>query len=130
MIEPSAASSSSSATTSDWRCETRSGLYTQTRLEILYSARSADDYARLADELDGLHRIASDANAFARAEAVQRALSEVGGLHHRSVKIADLVIAASAELAGLTVLHYDEDFDRVAVITGQHVEWIAARGSL
>ena len=54
----------------------------------------------------------------------------VGGLHHRSVKIADLIIASAAEAAGATVLHYDADFDRIAEITGQAVRWIAPRGSL
>jgi hypothetical protein len=53
-----------------------------------------------------------------------------GGLHHRSVKIPDLLIAAAAEAAQATVLHYDEDYDRIAAITGQPVQWIAPRGSL
>jgi predicted nucleic acid-binding protein len=52
--------------------------------------------------------------AFERALQVQRRLAHVGGLHHRSVKIADLIIASSAEAAGATVLHYDADFDRIA----------------
>jgi hypothetical protein len=55
---------------------------------------------------------------------------DVGGLHHRSVKIADLIIAAAAEAAGATVLHYDADFDRIAGVTGQAVQRIAPRGSL
>jgi predicted nucleic acid-binding protein len=42
----------------------------------------------------------------------------------------DLVIAAAAEAAGLTVLHYDDDYDRIASITRQPVEWIAPAGSL
>jgi predicted nucleic acid-binding protein len=46
------------------------------------------------------------------------------------VRLADLLIAASAEAAGCTVWHYDEDFDRVAEITGQPTLWIAPRGSL
>jgi len=33
-----------------------------------------------------------------------------------------LIIAATAELAGLTVLHLDKDFDVMADITGQRVE--------
>jgi hypothetical protein len=28
------------------------------------------------------------------------------------------------------VLHYDEDYDRIAAITGQEVRWLAPRGSL
>ena len=64
-----------------------------------------------------------------RALDVQRRLAQVGGLHHRSVKIPDLVIAAAAEAFGATVLHYDADYDRIARITGQPVEWIVPRGS-
>lgn len=49
-----------------------------------------------------------------RAIEVQRQLAHVGGLHHRSVKIADLIIAASTEATGDVVWHYDADFDRIA----------------
>ena len=108
----------------------RLGICDQVRLEVLWSARSANDYEELAEELSGLHVIATDASAFQRALEVQRRLAHVGGLHHRSVKIADLVIAASAEAAAATVLHYDADYDRIASITGQTTQWIAPRGSL
>ncbi|BBX95909.1 hypothetical protein MLAC_12030 [Mycobacterium lacus] len=100
------------------------------RLEVLYSARSATDYDALADELDGLARIPIDAETFARAYQVQRELAHVGGLRHRSVKIADLIIAAAAELSGTVEWHYDEDFDRIAAITGQRTEWIVPRGTV
>jgi predicted nucleic acid-binding protein len=40
--------------------------------------------------------------------------------------VPDLIIAATAELAGLTVLHCDKDFDLIASITGQSAEWISA----
>jgi predicted nucleic acid-binding protein len=106
------------------------GICDQVRLEILYSARSATDYDALANELDGLARIPIDTETFARAHHVQRELADVAGLHHRSVKIADLIIAAAAELSGTVVWHYDEDYDRVAAITGQRTEWIAPRGTL
>ncbi|WP_343599918.1 PIN domain nuclease [Mycobacterium sp.] len=94
------------------------GICDQVRLEILYSARSATDYDALAGELDGLARIPIDGETFARAHHVQRELAHVGGLHHRSVKIADLIVAAAAELSGAVVWHYDEDYDRVAAVTG------------
>jgi predicted nucleic acid-binding protein len=41
-----------------------------------------------------------------------------------------LLISAVAERAGVVVLHYDADFDVVASITGQRVEWVAPKGSL
>ena len=102
----------------------------QVRLEILYSARAATDYDALAEELTGLHLVPTTAATFERALEVQRLLVHVGGLHHRSVKIADLVVAAAAEAASATVWHYDRDYDRVAAVTGQPVDWIAAPGSL
>ena len=100
------------------------------RLEILYSARSAKDYEQLAVELTALHQLPCGHEELERALEVQAALARKAALHHRSVKIPDLVIAASAERAGAILWHYDEDYDRVAEITGQATEWIALRGSL
>jgi len=100
------------------------------RLEVSFSARSAADYAAVREELDALHQLPCGQAAFARALAVQQALADQHALHHRSVKIPDLLVAAAAELAGMPVWHYDEDFDRIAAITGQPVQWLAPRGSL
>ncbi|MDE0268880.1 MAG: hypothetical protein OXI96_07590 [Acidimicrobiaceae bacterium] len=55
-----------------------------------------------------------------RAVAVQLALARIG--QHRTPSIPDVLIAATAELAGLTVLHVDKDFDLIAEVTGQPVE--------
>jgi hypothetical protein len=49
---------------------------------------------------------------------------------HRAASIPDLLIAAVAERAKLAILHYDRDFDLIASITGQPVEWIAPAGSV
>lgn len=51
---------------------------------------------------------------------VQDLLAERG--YHRAVSVPDLVIAATAELAGLTVLHVDKDYDLIAEITLQPIE--------
>ena len=48
----------------------------------------------------------------------------------RGAKIADLLIAAAAESAELVVLHYDHDFDLIAAVTGQPVEWVVPAGSV
>jgi predicted nucleic acid-binding protein len=102
----------------------------QVALEVLYSARSESDYTRTAANLAGLISVPIRAETFERAREVQYLLAQSGGLHHRNVTIADLVIAAAAEHGALPVLHYDEDYDRIAAITGQPTEWIAPRGSL
>jgi predicted nucleic acid-binding protein len=41
---------------------------------------------------------------------------------HRAPSLPDLIIAAAGELAELTVLHLDKDFDVIAKVTGQPVE--------
>ena len=56
------------------------------------------------------------------------ALARTG--HHRAAGIPDLLIAAAAERAKLTVLHYDKDFDVIAGVTRQRVEWIVPPGSV
>lgn len=100
------------------------------RLEVLFSARGAHDYDLTAQRLDALHELPCGEEAFAKALQVQRALAGKKALHHRSVKIPDLLIAAVAEIAGATVWHYDSDYDRIAAVTGQPTQWIVRRGSL
>jgi predicted nucleic acid-binding protein len=63
-----------------------------------------------------------------RAVEVQDVLADRS--QQRGAKIADLLIAAAAEAAGLVVLHYDHDFDLIAGVTGQPVEWIVPAGSV
>lgn len=63
-----------------------------------------------------------------RAVAVQDALAERS--QQRGAKIADLLIAAAAEGAGLVVLHYDHEFDLIAEITGQPTEWVLPAGTV
>lgn len=55
-----------------------------------------------------------------RAVEIQASLAQRG--QHRVPSIPDLLIAATAELAELTVLHLDKDFDLIADLTGQPVE--------
>ncbi|MGI8426612.1 MAG: PIN domain-containing protein [Actinomycetota bacterium] len=105
-------------------------ICSQVELEILFSAQSESDYVGLAQDLATLPHVPCGEEAFWRALEVQQLLAHSGALHHRSVKIADLIIAAAAEHAGRSVWHYDEDFDRIARLTGQATEWIAPRGSL
>lgn len=93
-----------------------------TRLEIGYSARSGDDARSVftdpplsAMPVEYLTPAIED-----RALQVQMLLASKG--QHRAPSIPDLIIAAAAELAGLTVLHLDKDFDLIAGITGQPTE--------
>jgi hypothetical protein len=49
---------------------------------------------------------------------------------HRSAGAADLLLAATAELSGLTLVHYDHDFDEVTKVTGRRTMWVAPPGSI
>ncbi len=93
-----------------------------TELEFFYSARSAADRERGIQDLRSLFGwVPVRDRAFARAWEVQADLTSQG--QHRSVGPVDLVMAATAELQGLTLLHHDHDFDVVARVTGQPLRW-------
>lgn len=98
-------------------------------LEILFSARSERDLVDTRRRrLQAFARVPMEEGDFVRAEDVMAHLAKKG--HHRAVSLPDLLVSAVAERARLVVLHYDADFDIVASVTGQPVEWIAAKGSL
>jgi predicted nucleic acid-binding protein len=100
------------------------------RLELLHSARNHDEFRALQDELTVLRDCPIGKPEWLRALWVYERLAAQGGAHRRAVKHADLLVAAAAESAGVPVLHYDEDFDRIASITQQPVQWLAECGSL
>jgi len=96
-------------------------------LEVGYSARSAEEWDQLAEALDLFELVETTSEHVRRARQVQRLLA---AKHQRGRKVPDLLIAAAAELSGLTILHYDADFDRIAAITGQSSEWVVPAGSI
>lgn len=97
-------------------------IATVTRLEVGYSARSGPDL-RKAAQRSPLAAMPMEYQTPAiedRAIEVQMRLADQG--HHRAPSVPDLIVAATAELAGLTVLHVDKDFELIAEITGQELE--------
>lgn len=97
-------------------------------LELLYSARSPAAYRAFSTTLRELPRVPVTEAVVDRALEVQGLLAARS--QHRAVPLPDLLIAACAESAKLTVLHYDADFDRVATLTGQSVQWVVPQGSI
>ncbi len=97
-------------------------------LEVLFSARNHEDHVKIRRRRElAYHRVPITEAVFARAIEVQGELARTG--RHR-VPIPDLLIAAASESANLTVLHYDSDFDLIASVTGQSMEWVVERGSI
>jgi predicted nucleic acid-binding protein len=114
-----------SADAQEWATRIERGLVritTVTRLEVGFSARSGPDarQALAAGPLAAMPVEYLTPSVEDRALAVQLLLADRG--RHRAPSIPDLLIAAVAELGGLTVLHVDKDFELIAELTGQPVE--------
>ena len=97
-------------------------ITSMTLLEVGFSGRTATDVTSLRSvpplssmPMEYLTPAIED-----RAIAVQALLASRG--QHRAPSIPDLLIAATAELAGLVVLHDDKDYDLIDDVTGQPVE--------
>ena len=109
----------------DWAVRIERGLVritTVTRLEAGYSARSGPEL-RAGWQRPPLSSMPVEYLTPAiedRAVEVLTLLADRG--QHRAPSIPDLIIAATAELAGLTVLHAGKDFEVMAQVTGQPVE--------
>jgi predicted nucleic acid-binding protein len=113
----------------DWASRIERGLVritTVTRLEVGYSARTGTELRT------GLRQppLASMPVEYLTPAIEDRALEVLGLLadrgQHRAPSIPDLIVAATAELAGLTVLHQDKDFDIIADVTGQSMERLSS----
>ncbi|MFF0654177.1 MULTISPECIES: PIN domain nuclease [Micromonospora] len=99
-----------------------------TSLEYLNNAPTPKGYEILWQALRGHRWLDVTAEAMDRAMAVHRLLA--ADSQHRNFRLPDLIIAATAELHGATVLHYDADYDRISALTQQPTEWVAPKGSL
>lgn len=106
------------------------GVCDQVAMELLWSARDGADFRSTEEALLGCPWYPVEAADWVEARRVFRQLAERGPLHHRQVEIPDLLIAAVAARNGLTVVHYDRDFEVIATVTGQPTRWAAPRGSL
>lgn len=96
--------------------------------ELGYSARSPSDYQAIMHRLEAFECVPVTDGDHRRALEVQRLLAERG--QHRALSLVDGLIAAVAESRGLTVLHYDADFETVAAQTGQSQQWIVPAGTV
>jgi len=113
----------------DWIAGGRIAVCLPFLLEAGYSAPNAIDHAGVLDELRSLPQVAIDSAAEERALLAQRQLARVG--HHRLPPV-DLLLAAIADVHGLGILHYDNDYevirDKTDLTFGSI--WLAERGVL
>ena len=101
---------------------------TLTDLEAGYSSTSPRHHLSMRRVRQTWPLLPMNQDVLDRAATVQDGLAERS--QQPGAKVADLLIAAAAEAAGLVVLHYDHDFDLIADITGQPTEWIVPAGTV
>jgi predicted nucleic acid-binding protein len=99
-----------------------------TALEYLNNTPSPDGYEVILGAMHAQRWLEVTTQAMDRALDVHRMLARTS--QHRHFRLPDLIIAATAETHGATVLHYDAEYDRIAAVTGQPTEWVSEKGSL
>jgi predicted nucleic acid-binding protein len=107
----------------------RIGMCDPTQSEVLVSARSADEVERMSRRIGDVYawRGVPD-DAWQRIRELQFNLARAGC--HRSAGVIDLLVVVTALHHGLTVLHYDRDFETVARLTDLETCWLAEPGSI
>jgi predicted nucleic acid-binding protein len=98
-------------------------------MEILYSARDANDVTEIEKVDSQLRQIPVTTSVQRAAIGAVRELSQLGAGAHR-IPPPDILIAAAAQEAGVGVLHYDRHYDRLAEILNFESLWIVPPGSL
>ena len=93
-----------------------------------YSARDPAEHQGIFRTRGQLVQLASIDEIAMRAREIQALMATRS--QHRAAGVMDLLTAAAAEHYGASVLHYDADFDQIAAVTGQSVDWVAPRGSV
>lgn len=107
------------------------GLVLVCDLVILELTRLAPNEARareVADRLAVFEAIPMPGELWSRARRTQLALARDGD--HRRVPPADLLLASAAEEAGVALVHYDRDYERIAAVSGLRHAWLAPDGAL
>lgn len=97
-------------------------------LELTRLAPNEDRARGVAERLDAFEIVPMPSKLWNRAREVQLLLAPDGD--HRRVPPADLLLAAAAEAAGVPLVHYDRDYERVATVTDLQHRWMVADGSL
>ena len=97
-------------------------------LELTRLAPNEDRARGVAERLDAFESLPMPGQLWGRAREVQLRLAPDGD--HRRVPPADLLLAVAAEEAGVPLVHYDRDYERVANVTDLQHRWMVADGSL
>jgi predicted nucleic acid-binding protein len=107
------------------------GLVLVCDLVVLELTRLAPNEHRaheVADRLAAFEAIPMPSELWSQARRTQLALAAKGD--HRRVPPADLLLASAAEEAGVALVHYDRDYERIAAVSGLRHQWLVPDGTL
>jgi predicted nucleic acid-binding protein len=107
------------------------GLVLVCDLVVLELTRLAPNERRaqeVAGRLAAFETVPMPPGLWGRARETQLALAGSGD--HRRVPPADLLLGAAAEEAGVELIHYDRDYERIAAVSGLRQRWLAPDGTL
>jgi predicted nucleic acid-binding protein len=99
-------------------------------LELLYDARDRDQVEALAGALAGMRQAPITRAVTDAAIGAIRDLAARGSAGAHRLRVPDALVAAAAAERGYGVLHYDEDYDRLASVLAFESQWVAPRGSV
>jgi predicted nucleic acid-binding protein len=97
-------------------------------LELTRLAPNEERARGVAERLDAFENVPMPGELWRRAREAQLLLSPDGD--HRRVPPADLLLAAAAEAAGVPLIHYDRDYERIATVTDLEHRWMVRDGAL
>lgn len=97
-------------------------------LELTRLAPNEHRAHEVADRLTAFEAIPMSNELWTRARQTQLALAANGD--HRRIPPADLLLASAAEDAGVALIHYDRDYERIAAVSGLRHQWLAPDGAL
>lgn len=98
-------------------------------IELLHSARDHEEVENVEAAQSMFRNVPVSTSVQRAAIGAIRDLARHGAGRHR-VPLADVLIAAAAQEAGIGVLHYDHHFDRLAEVLHFRSVWLAPAGSL
>jgi predicted nucleic acid-binding protein len=97
-------------------------------MELIRLTPNESRAREVAARLDAFESVPMEVGLWTRARELQMLLSAGGD--HRRVPPVDLAIGVAAEQAGVTLLHYDRDYERLARVSALRQRWFVPDGAL
>lgn len=97
-------------------------------LELIRLVPNEERATAVQGRLAAFAAIPMPAAIWPRAREIQLLLARDST--HRRVPPGDLLIAATAELAGVPLVHYDRDYERIARVAALEHRWFVPDGTL